>query len=485
MAGIASYGAYIPFHRLARAEIARAWGSSPAPGERAVASYDEDSLTMAVAAARDCLNGVDRTSGGGVYFASTTAPYKEKQTAAAIAAVLGLPADVVTMDFSGSLRCGTNALRAALDAVAAGSARNILVLAADTRLGHPSGPGEMNFGDGAAALLVSASGVIAEVTSFDTKYYEIQDTWRSDRDTFVRTAEDRFSMDEGYSDVIAASVSAALAKQGLTPADVPHFALNSPNARQLAAFAKKTRLDDKLQIADVLHAGVGDTGCAMSLMSLVAALERAKSGEKIILASYGNGCDVVLLQATDRIGPRNCRGIKGHLGSRRVLANYNHYLRWRELVEVQPPARPPLEARTPSPAAQWREVPWEMQLIGTRCTHCGTPQYPRQRVCVTCHSKDEMEPYNFQDVPATVFSFSHDWVMQTLDPPVTVAFVDFEGGGRLMCDMTDRDPEAVQVGLPLEMTFRRLYYINGIYNYWWKCRPVRSPAPQQPDKAGE
>ena len=78
MAGIASYGAYIPFHRLSRAEIARAWGCAPAPGERAVASYDEDSLTMAVAAARDCLKGMDRASIGGLYFASTTAPYQRK-----------------------------------------------------------------------------------------------------------------------------------------------------------------------------------------------------------------------------------------------------------------------------------------------------------------------------------------------------------------------------------------------------------------------
>ena len=220
MAGIASYGAYIPFHRLARAEIARAWGGNPAPGERAVASYDEDSLTMAVAAARDCLKGMDRATVGGLYFASTTAPYKEKQTAAAIAAVLGLPADAVTMDFSGSLRSGTNAFKAALDAVAAGSAQNILVVAADTRLGYPSGPHEMNLGDGAAALLVAADGTVAEVTSFDSKYYEIQDVWRSDRDTFVRAAEDRFSMDEGFADVIAASVAAVLAKYGLAAADV-------------------------------------------------------------------------------------------------------------------------------------------------------------------------------------------------------------------------------------------------------------------------
>jgi 3-hydroxy-3-methylglutaryl CoA synthase len=408
-----------------------------------------------------------------LYFASTTAPYREKQSAALIAAVLGLAPQTVTMDFSGSLRSGTNALKAALDAVMSGSAQSILVCAADTRLGHPAGPAEMNFGDGAAALLVSAAHTIADVIQFETTYYEIQDVWRSDRDVFVRSAEDRFSMDEGFSDVVAHSVTEALKKHSLAIADVAHLALNSPNARQLKAVAQKLRFDEKTQVADVLHAGVGDTGCAMSLMSLIAVLEQAGSGEKIVLASYGNGSDVAILETTDRIGARGCRGIRGQLESKRTLANYNHYLRWRELVEIQPPARPPLEIRTPSPAAQWREVPWEMRLTGTRCTHCGTPQYPPQRVCVTCHTKDEMEPYNFQDVPAKVFSFCHDWVMQTLDPPVTVTFVDFEGGGRLMCDMTDRDPAQVKVGDPLEMTFRRLYHINGIHNYWWKCQPLR------------
>src|SRR5512136_2567762 len=122
MAGIASYGAYIPYFRLGRAEIGKAWGGSGGPGERSVASYDEDSLTMAVAAARDCLKGIDRATVGGLYFASTTAPYREKQSAALIAAVLGLAPEVTTMDFSGSLRSGTNALKAALDAVASGSA---------------------------------------------------------------------------------------------------------------------------------------------------------------------------------------------------------------------------------------------------------------------------------------------------------------------------------------------------------------------------
>lgn len=474
MPGIASYGAYVPLFRLSRAEIARAWGAAPPPGERAVANYDEDSLTMAVAAARDCLAGVDRGAIQGLYFASTTAPYKEKQTAATIASVLALPAEVITMDFSGSLRCGTNALKAALDAVAAGSANKVLVVAAEMRLGYPAGAAEMNLGDGAAALLISADDLVAEVEHFDSTYYEIQDTWRSDQDTFVRGAEDRFAMDEGYLRVMRGAISDALKKHGLAPSDVAQVALNAPNARQLKSVTQKLGFDDKTQVRDVLHSAVGDTGCAAALMSLVAALERAAAGEKLLLACYGNGCDVAVLRSTERIGSlRDRRGVRRHLDSKLAMHNYEQYLRLRGLLPLQPPARPPLEIKTPSPAAQWREVAWEMRLTGTKCRKCGTPQYPPQRVCVTCHTKDEMDPYSFVDVPAKVFSFSHDYLMQSIDPPVTVTFVDFEGGGRIMCDMTDRDPAAIEVGLPLEMTFRRLYYVNGIYNYWWKCQPVR------------
>ena len=142
------------------------------------------------------------------------------------------------------------------------------------------------------------------------------------------------------------------------------FALNSPNGRQLAAFAKKMRLDDKVQIADVLHPGVGDTGCAMSLMSLVAVLERAKSGEKILLASYGNGCDVVLLQATDRIGPVSCRGIKGHLvlsvrwptttttfgGGNWWRCSLRLVRRWKPVLRRRPPSGGRCRGKCVSPA---------------------------------------------------------------------------------------------------------------------------------------
>ena len=114
MVGITSYGAYIPLHRLSKATISHAWGGGPVPGEKAVANWDEDSVTMAVAAGMDCLKGFDSKTLDGLYLASTTFPYLEKQSAAIAATVLDLRQDVATIDFSNSLRGGTSAMKAAM-----------------------------------------------------------------------------------------------------------------------------------------------------------------------------------------------------------------------------------------------------------------------------------------------------------------------------------------------------------------------------------
>jgi 3-hydroxy-3-methylglutaryl CoA synthase len=475
MAGISSYGAYIPFYRLSRAEIARAWETGPVPGERAIASYDEDSLTMGVEAALDCTKGVAVERIDGLFFASTSSPYKDKQSAATIAMVLGLNENTVTMDFGGSFRSGTNALRVAVDMVQSGSAKNILVIASELRLAYPSGPFEMNFGDGAVAVLVSDTNAIAEIENFYSVFEELQDIWRSDRDIFARSAEDRFIIDSGFNRIVPKAVSDALKKFNLTQKDFTRCVLYIPNQRQVPGLVKRLGFDPKTQSKDALYAKVGDAGAAMALMLLVESLEESKPDNRILLVNYGNGCDVFSIKTSVGIdnAKGNRRAVQGYTNSKAMLNNYNRYLRWHELVMIQPPARPALEVRQPGPQAQWRENENVFRLRGTKCNHCGTPQYPPQRVCVVCRTKDDFEYYSFVDKKAKVYTFSHDFVMQTADPPVTVAMVDFEGGGRMMCDVTDRNPEQVKVGMPVEMTFRRLYYVGGIYNYWWKARPVR------------
>ncbi|MBP8030659.1 MAG: hypothetical protein KAY78_05770, partial [Pseudomonadales bacterium] len=124
MAGIVSYGAYIPLMRLPLSVMA---GKAPKEGgpEKAVAWMDEDSVTLGVAAAQNCLQGFDRSRIDAVIFATTTYAFAEKQAAAIIAKALNLKGDVRTADIAHSTRGGTIALQSAIDAVKAGSAARV------------------------------------------------------------------------------------------------------------------------------------------------------------------------------------------------------------------------------------------------------------------------------------------------------------------------------------------------------------------------
>ena len=90
MVGITSCEAYIPAYRLSRDEISRAWGGGTMGGEKAVARHDEDSITMAVAATLGCIKRGGKQEDG-LFFATTTSPYKEKQAASIIAAAVDMP----------------------------------------------------------------------------------------------------------------------------------------------------------------------------------------------------------------------------------------------------------------------------------------------------------------------------------------------------------------------------------------------------------
>jgi hydroxymethylglutaryl-CoA synthase len=472
MAGIVSIGAHIPIHRLSRADIAKNWEARGLPGERAVASYDEDSLTMAVAAARNCLKNVDKKIDA-LYFATTTAPYLEKQSAALIAAVLSI-SEIQTLDFCNSLRCGTSAIGAALNAINSGAVETVLVCAADMRVFAPKSFQETTCGDGAVAFLLGKDDLIAEIEWFDSYSDEIQDCWRIEGERFIRTAEDRFVQDFGYARVVRNSIGTSLKKRNAAPEKFSKVCGNFTDPKAIGRVIAKLGFKPEEQLQAELNQSVGDTGTAMALMNAVQALENASADETILVAGYGNGCDVLSIRATAKINDFQFgRKISSQVDQKILMSSYSKYLIWRGLIDVAQAPRPPLAERQPTPSAQWREVKAELVLNGTRCKECGTPQYPPQRVCMICKTKDKMDPYNFNRIPAKAVTFSNDYIMETLETPVTTTVVDFEGGGRMICDMTDRKLEEVVVGMDVEMTFRKLYSVGGINNYWWKCTPVR------------
>ena len=470
MSAIKSTGAYIPYYRLRREEIVRAWGGAQR-GEKAVANFDEDSITMAVEAGRDALHGIDRKTIDGIYFATTTAPYKEKQGAAVIASALNLKKEVFTVDFTDTLRAGTNALRAAVDAVKAGSAQSVLVIAADCRLGAPGSEFEQVFGDGAAALLIAKDGSFDLVSTY-THTSEIIDQWRVDNQIFTKKWEDRFVATQGYLANISEAINTFMKQQNMSLKDFNRVALYAPDARGYQEACRMLKLDAKTQVQNPMFDTVGNTGAAFALLILVAAVEEANTDDKLLLVSYGDGCDIFTFHVKEKPAmDKERRGVQGYLKAKNYLPNYEKYIRFRELLEVESGRRRPPQVS--SAVVIHRDRRMIYSLNSSECTNCGRAFFPPQRVCLYCQAKDQFKEVSLTERKGKLFTFCKDELAQSLDPPVVVSIVDLEGNLRFYGQMTDRDPEKVELDMPLDLTFRKMGEAGGYHNYFWKCRPVR------------
>jgi len=440
-----------------------------------VANFDEDSVSMAVAAAIDCLNGREREEIDGLLFATTTPPYAEKQCASIIATALDLRRDIFTADITDVLRAGTTALKSALDSVAAGSAKNVLVVASDNRQGAPKGEAERNSGDGAVAFIISEDAVIAEQAGSYTITENMMDTWRSAGDQFVRSWEDRFAIEEGLERIMGEAVSGFMEKEGVSVKDVAKLALYSPDARRHGQLARHLGFQPE-QVQDPLFGRMGNTGAAFPLMLLAGALEDGSPGQLLLTVAYGDGSDVLGFRATSKIGERgHGLGVSGFLDSGQVLDSYETYAKWRNVWLTDSSSRRP-DPQSPSVTALWRESDQNIKFHGGVCNQCGYVQYPPQRVCVECQSRDDSTPIRLSDKLGTVFTYSLDYLAGTVDTPLAVVVVDFEPGGRVLCMMTDREVGEVQIGMPVQMSFRKLRVVNGIHNYYWKAVPLRRAA---------
>ncbi len=480
MVGITSYGAYVPSYRINRMTIYGALGwlnpASLLPGEKAVANYDEDSISMAVASAMDCISGVKREQIDGLFFATTTTPYKERQNAGMIATAIDLPSEIRTSDFTSSIKSGTGALISACDAVASGSAKNVMVCASDCRIGKPGGFQEEMYGDGAAALLVGDNKVVASIEGTYSVSYDFMDNWRADTDKYNRTWEDRWVRDEGYSRFISEAIAGLLKKYNLNPKDIAKVVYPCLYIRSHADIGKKLGFEPG-QLQDHMFTQIGNTGTAYPLMILVAALEEAKPGDKIIVASYGNGSDALLLEVTADIKKvKGKRGIKGHLASKKDLTSYEKYITFREVLDIDTGGRGDEVAPTQI-STLWRERKMIAGLCGSKCKRCGMPQYPPQEICANpkCGAVNEMEWYRFSDRKASLFTYTGDVLAFSPSPPAIYGMVNFDGGGRWMFDITDTDLDSVKVGMPVEMSYRRKYHDapRGIHAYYWKATPIR------------
>jgi 3-hydroxy-3-methylglutaryl CoA synthase len=448
------------------------WNSSV---ERSIANFDEDSVSMAVAAGVDCLKARDRQSIDGLLFATTTPPYAEKQCASIIANALDLRRDIFTADITDVLRAGTTALKSALDSVTARSAQQVLVIASDNRQGAPKGDAERNSGDGAAAFVISGDGVIAEHEGSYSISENMMDVWRSAGDQFLRSWEDRFAIEEGLERILGDAIAGFMERQGISARDVGKLALYAPDGRRHAQLVRQMGFAPE-QVQDAMFGRLGNTGAAFVPILLASALEDTASGQLIVAASYGDGSDVLGFRVTSQAGNgRSAYGVGGYLNTGTALDSYETYARWRDVWVTDAGSRRP-QSQSPSVSALWREGDRNIRFYGATCNQCGFVQYPPQRVCVNCRAHDDSTPLRLSDRPGRVFTYSMDYLAGTTDSPLVIAVIDFEGGGRALCMVTDRELDEIQIDMPVEMSFRKLRVVNGIHNYYWKAVPQRVAA---------
>ena len=541
--GILSFGSYVPYRRLNRADIAKTMGSGGGKGERSVSSYDEDTTTMGAEAARAAKRDAAGAAVNAVWFSTTSPAYLEKTNAGAIHAVLRLQQESSAADFGGAARSGIAALGAALRAAAGGS--STMVVASDIRTGLATGRDESDGGDGAAAILVGAESsagasraagglaesaegsggqegsgssaggessargeaetapLLAECLAQASATEEFTDRWRTPGDVGAKQWEERFAesvyvplFEKAWAQAMeqvgqagAGQVEAGQAEQAeagqarqagggqagaeQAAAKIDVAVVAGTHARSVRRVASGLASGHKAErVAADLSESIGNTGTAHSLLLLAHELEQAEPNQTIAVVSLIDGVDILVFRTTDAIA--------SHAASRPLSAqiaaggkvSYGKFLNWRGQLQVQPPNR--MEPERPSMSAAARSGDWKFGFVGSQGQESGTVHLPPARVSIRDEdAADAMDPIAMADVPAKVVTYTVDRLVYSVSPPVVFAIVDFEGGGRLPVELTDVEPDEVEVEMPVEMTFRKLYSADGIQNYFWKARPVR------------
>lgn len=475
MIGITAYGAYYPRGRLSKKAIAdaNAWFDAGlnalAKGERAFCNWDEDTITMGIEAAQDCLSSLQNPELSALYFASTTFPFLDRQNSVVVSEALSLNSGVRTMDIAASQRVATSALIALLEA---GQSKPGLLIASEHRKTKAGSRSEMLWGDGAAAVTVGSDNVLAEFISAETVAVDFVDHYRGEDSSFDYDWEERWIRDEGFMKIVPSVIGSLLSKAGVKASDIAHFVFPTDQARTPAALAKKLGIAAEA-IIDNGVSTLGVAGAAQPLLLLASALEKASPGDFILVTGFGQGCDAILLRATEAVTSyRPTCGFSGAASHRRAETNYNKFMSFNNLVERDIGKRGEADKQT-FLSGYNRRKDLLTGFIGGKCRECGTVQIPREKYCVDpdCHALDSQDDYHFSAEMGTVKTWTADRLTFDWNPPAYFGMVQFDNGAKLMMDFTEVEEGNIDSGSKVSFHFRIKQFDTqrGFRKYFWKA----------------
>jgi 3-hydroxy-3-methylglutaryl CoA synthase/uncharacterized OB-fold protein len=474
--GILATSRYLPRMRLERSEVfAQHRWMAPglrglAKGQKAMANWDEDSVTMAVEAIRGLS--FDHAQVNALTLASTSLPFAERINAGIVASALQLPNSSSVRDVSSSYRSASTEL---LNALAQTQSGTQIIVASEKRSPKPASSSEMIQGDGAAAVCIGTGPIIASLVASRTEYADFVDHFRESGESHEYGWEERWTRDEGYMKIAVGAIKRCLEQHAINGSEIAHFVMPAVISKINESIAKKLGFT-KAKVVDNHRDTVGDLGSAQPLAMLDTALRHAKPGELILLACFGSGCDVILLRRTSV----PCPGHEPlHFKSE---TSYLKYLSFNQQIDLDWGMRAEMDNKTALTAA-WRDHGRISHFEGGKCTKCGTVQFPSGRLCVNpqCNAQDSQQPFSLADEAAHVLSHTSDYLAYTPHPPFQFGHIDFESGARVLMEFTDTDQEELHSNLPVLMVYRIKEFDakRGFRRYFWKATPVRSNSVEQ------
>lgn len=484
--GILSCAAYVPRWRLSRTTIAAAsgWANGMAKaqaGERSFGNWDEDSITMAVEAARLARDELaelgDATSITQLSLASTSMPFADRSNAGLMSEALNLGPEIAVQDLTGSRKSAVSEL-IQLQYAAKGGRQ--LLCASDCVDTLPASEAELSTGHGAAALVYGPGPILASILGSRSLQQDLVDQYRMNEQRSSYQLEGRWSRDAGVRPQFREVCNSLLGQAQVSPNQI-NWLLAPVDAALNRSLLKDCKLQ-QARTADVLMQSIGHCGAAHPIIMLAWALEQAKPGDYILLAGLGQGCELVLLQVQARAGLKrdkhnkagpNKTGMQQQLAAARTEENYTRYLGLRRMLSMDTGIRSERDNRT-SQSAYFRRHEDINGFNGGLCSACGKLQFPRYPVCVHCQSQDSQSLYPMADLPGKVNSYTQDWLAYSPRPPLMFGNVHFPDGANVMMEFSDFLPGELQAGMPVRMAYRikDFDHRRNFRRYFWKPTPM-------------
>ncbi|MSO38625.1 MAG: hypothetical protein EXQ69_10340 [Acidimicrobiia bacterium] len=455
---ILGLGSSAPSLRIAAADIAASWDRSGGRSQIAACAPDEDTLTLAAAAAQAALlaAGIDASTVDGLWWGTTRPPFAEGPSHAVLASSLSLSDHAGGALFAGSTHAGMDALLSATDAVTAGSARVALVVASDALVPGLGTSFETRCGAGAVAFVLAASGGTATIAARVTRTHPLLDRYRGDNESATRDLYDpRLFREEIFLPVIG-EVGTHLAAL-----DPTAWSLPDPDGR-LGAVAAKLLGASTPSSADV-YGCIGDSGAAAALLGAAPALDVAGT---VAVIAFGGGRTTGITISAEAPVP-GAAAVLATLAEGRP-ATYAALLRARaQLVasgETIPMGVPPESALFARGATEM------LQMLGGRCADCGTINTPPSihPVCLSCGGS------KLDAVPLARHGIVHTFVINQTMPapfvaPLPIAVIDLDDGARIMLQVVG-DGTGLEIGTHVDLVLRRYAHERGVPVYGWKAR---------------